>query len=81
MIWKKMYHYFMMNNEEYLEHYHLRSNCESTVNMIKSKFSDKVRSKKWTAQVNEILCKVICHNICCVIMEMNELGIKSNFNN
>jgi len=71
----------MMNNEEYLEHYHLRSNCESTVNMIKSKFSDKVRSKKWTAQVNEILCKVICHNICCVIMEMNELGIKSNFNN
>ena len=79
MIWKKMYHFFMLNNEEYLNHYHKRSNCESTVNMIKSKFSDKVRSKKWTAQVNEILCKVICHNLCCVIQEMNELGIESEF--
>ena len=79
MIWKKMYHYFMLNNEEYLEHYHQRSNCESTVQMIKSKFSDRVRSKIWTSQVNEILCKIICHNLCCVIMEMNELGIESEF--
>lgn len=77
MIWKKMYHYFMLNNEEYLQHYHSRSNAESTVNMIKSKFGDRVRSKKWIAQVNEILCKVICHNLCCVIQEMNELGIES----
>lgn len=75
MLWKKMYHYFMMNNEEYLEHYHSRSNAESTVNMIKSKFGDRVRSKLWIAQVNEVLCKIIAHNICCVIMEMNELGI------
>lgn len=79
MIWKKMYHYFMLNNEEYLEHYHVRSNAESTVHMVKSKFGDYVRSKLWTAQVNEVLCKIICHNICCVIMEMNELGLENNF--
>jgi len=79
MIWKKMYHYFMLNNEEYLEHYHTRSNAESTVHMIKSKFGDRVRSKLWTAQVNEVLCKIIAHNICCVIMEMNELGLENNF--
>jgi transposase len=79
MIWKKMYHYFMMRNEEYLEHYHLRSNAETTVNMLKSKFGDKVRSKLWIAQVNEVLCKIIAHNICCVIQEMNELNIESNF--
>lgn len=78
MIWKKMYHYFMLNNEEYLQHYHSRSNAESTVNMIKGKFGDRVRSKLWTAQINEVLCKIIAHNICCVIMEMNELGIESN---
>lgn len=76
MIWKKMYHYFMLNNEDYLQHYHSRSNAESTVNMIKGKFGDRVRSKLWTAQVNEVLCKIIAHNICCVIMEMNEMGIK-----
>ena len=79
MIWKKMYHYFMLNNEEYLNHYHNRSNAESTVNMIKSKFGARVRSKIWTAQVNEVLCKIIAHNICCVILETNELGIKTDF--
>ena len=79
MIWKKMYHYFMMNNEDYLNHYHVRSNAESTVNMLKSKFGDRVRSKLWTAQVNEVLCKIIAHNICCVILEMNELGLETNF--
>jgi len=80
MVWKKMYHYFMLNNEAFLEKYHARSNAETSVHMIKSKFGDSVRSKTWTAQVNEVLCKVICHNICVVIQEMHELGIKPEFN-
>ena len=78
-IWKKMFYYFQLNNEDFLEHYHKRSNAESSVFMIKSKFGDSVRSKTWTAQVNEVLCKVICHNICCVIQEMHELGINPDF--
>ena len=77
--WKKMYHYFMLNNESYMQHYHKRSNAETTVHMIKSKFGDKVRSKKWTSQVNEVLCKVVCHNICVIIQEMHELGISADF--
>jgi len=28
------------------------------------------------AQVNELLAKVLCHNICVVIQEMHELGLK-----
>lgn len=48
--------------------------------MIKSKFSDAVRSKTETAQVNEVLLKILCHNICVVIQEMNELGINAEFN-
>lgn len=78
-VWKKMYHFFMLQNGEFLEHYHKRSNAESTVHMVKSKFGDTVRSKTWTAQVNEVLCKIICHNICVVIQEMNELGIEADF--
>ena len=31
------------------------------------------------AQVNEVLLKVLCHNICVVIHEMFELGIEPNF--
>ena len=68
-----------MRNDEFLTHYGKRSNAESTVHMIKSKFGEIVRSKSWTAQVNEVLCKVICHNICCVIQEMHELGIEADF--
>ena len=79
MLWKKMYHYFQLNREDFLQHYHKRSNVESSVYMIKSKFSGSVRSKTWTAQVNEVLCKVICHNICVVIQEMHELGISPDF--
>ncbi len=79
MIWNKMYHYFEYNKEEYLQHYHLRSNAETTVFMIKSKFGGSIRSKTWTSQVNESLCKVICHNIVCVISAMFELGIEPNF--
>lgn len=79
MVWKKMYYYFQLRNEEFLNHYHKRSNIETTNHMIKSKFGDYVRSKTWTAQINEVLCKVICHNICVVIQEMHELGIQADF--
>ena len=79
MVWKTMYHYFMLNNEEFLQHYHKRSNAESSVQMIKSKFGDNVRSKDWTGQVNEVLCKIISHNIVCVIHEMHSLGINPDF--
>ena len=47
--------------------------------MIKSKFGGIVRSKVETACTNEILLKVLCHNICVLISEMFELGIKPEF--
>ena len=50
--------------------YHDRSNIESGMHMIKSKFGDYTRSKTDTACVNEILLKVLCHNICVLISEM-----------
>jgi hypothetical protein len=47
--------------------------------MIKTKFRDDIKSKKPTAQINELLVKVLCHNICVVIQEINELGVKAEF--
>ncbi len=79
MLWKKLYHYFQLNNEDFLANYHKRSNAETTVFMIKSKFGDKVRSKTWNAQVNEVLCKIIIHNIVVVIHEMQNLGVNPDF--
>jgi transposase len=78
-IWKKMYHFFMFNQIEFLSHYHKRSNSETCFHMIKTKFGSHIKSKKETAQFNELLVKVLCHNICVVIQEICELGIKANF--
>ncbi len=78
-LWKKMFHYFQFNREEFLEHYHKRSNVETTFHMIKTKFGDKLKSKKFTSQKNELLCKVIAHNIVVLIHEMYELGIEPDF--
>ena len=61
--WAQMYHYFRFNREEFYKHYHRRSNVETVMHMIKSKFGDSIRSKNYIAQVNEVLGKVLCHNI------------------
>jgi transposase len=75
-LWGKMFHYFQFKREEFLTHYHKRSNVESTVNMIKAKFSDAVSSKTDVAMKNEVLCKILCHNICCLISAVYELGLQ-----
>ena len=78
-IWEKMFHYFQFKREEFLERCHQRSNAESTFSMVKAKFRDHVRSKTDTAMKNEVYCKFLCHNICCVIMEQCVLGIEADF--
>ena len=35
--------------------------------------------KSNTGQINEALCKVLCHNVCVLIQEMHELGIEPAF--
>jgi transposase len=75
-LFQKMFHYFQFNREDFLAHYHRRSNVESTVMMIKSKFGDSIRSKTEIAGRNEVLAKVLCHNVCCLISAMYELGIE-----
>lgn len=78
-IWKKMYHYFIYQHDEFLQHYHKRSNSETVFHMIKTKFGDDIKSKKNVSQMNELMIKVLCHNICVVIQEINELGVKAEF--
>jgi Transposase DDE domain/SWIM zinc finger len=78
-LWKNMYHFFSLNNDRFMAHYHKRSNVETTFHMIKSKFGDALRSKTTRAQINEALCKVLCHNICVLIQSMFELGLKPKF--
>jgi transposase len=78
-LWTRMFHFYNFKRDEFLSHYHKRSNVETTFHMIKSKFGQRLRSKTLTAQINEALCKVLCHNICCVIQSIHELGIEPTF--
>lgn len=78
-LFEKMFYRFMIDRETYLKHYHQRSNVESTFSMVKRKFGDSVRSKNDTAMVNEVLCKVLAHNLCVLISAWYELGIQPTF--
>jgi transposase len=78
-VWKRMFLYYQMNQEWFMNHYHRRSNVETTFSMIKAKFGERLRSKSVVAQANEVLCKILCHNLCCVIQSIYELGIEPTF--
>jgi len=78
-LWSHMWHFYNFNREAFLQHYHKRSNVETVVSMIKAKFGASVRAKTPTAQVNEVLCKVLCHNICVLIQSIYELGLEPTF--
>ncbi len=62
-----------------MNEYHVRSNVETTFHMVKHKFGEKLKSKKFIAQKNELLCKLIAHNIVVLIHEMHELGVDVKF--
>ena len=79
LLWEKAYHYYHLNREEFLEHYHKRSNVETVFSMIKAKFGGSVKAKTPTAQSNEVLVKILCHNIVVLIQSMFELGISPDF--
>jgi len=78
-LWSRMWHFYNFNRDKFLQHYHKRSNVETTFSMIKAKFGASVRAKSPIAQVNEVLCKIICHNICVLIQSIYELGLEPTF--
>lgn len=78
-IWKKMFCYFKNHKEIFLQNYHKRSNVETVFSMIKMRLGEFLKSKNYEAQRNELLMKFICHNICCLVQEIFERGVKVDF--
>ena len=78
-LWKKLFHYYSFKRDEFLAHYHKRSNVETVFSMIKARFGERLRSKTETAQINEALTKVLCHNLIVVIQSMYELNVTPEF--
>lgn len=79
--WARMYHLFAYQREEFLAHYHKRSNVETVFAMMKAKFGDNLLSKTDVAQTNEVMAKVIAHNLCVLIQSFHELGVQPSFGN
>jgi transposase len=78
-LWDRMFGYFQFHRADFLTYYHQRSNVESTFSMVKAKFRDHVRSKSDTAMKNEVLLKLLCHNVVVVHQAIIELGIEGAF--
>jgi hypothetical protein len=46
--------------------------------MMKGKFGDAVRAKSDVGQVNEVLAKVLCNNMCVLTRAARDLGVEPN---
>jgi len=73
-IWKKIFHCFQLNCDEFLAHCHKLSDIEATNAAIKRKFGETLKSKNPTAQVNELLAKIIAYNLTVVFMKCTKMG-------
>jgi transposase len=78
-LFEKMFNFYQYKQEEFMQHYHKRSNVESVFSAVKRKFDDHIRSRTPAAMVNEAYAKLLCNNLCCVIMSQAELGIEAEF--
>jgi transposase len=74
--WRRMWGLFMYKHEEFLAHYHQRSNVETTFSAMKRLLGGSVRSKTFPAQVNECLLKALMYNLTVLTHAMFELGIE-----
>lgn len=74
-----MYHKFQLETDEFRKHYHKRSNVQTVFHMLKTKFGDSVNAKKERSQFNEVLLKILCHNVVVVIHELRESNIDPGF--
>lgn len=75
----RMFNYFRFHETELMRHYHQRSNAETAMMIIKAKFGTRLRSKTPSASANEILFKVLAHNICRLNQAIQEWGIDPSF--
>jgi transposase len=77
--WRRMWHLFSYQRDQFLAHYHQRSNVETTFSAVKRLFGGAVRAKLPVAQLNEVLLKCLVYNCTVLVHAMYELGIEPTF--
>ncbi len=78
-IFKRMFEIYKNHKEEWKLHYHRRSLAESLFSRVKRKFGVHLYSRTEIGQENEILCKILSHNICVLIQELFEANTTLDF--
>ena len=78
-LWNDAFHFFGSNQDAFNEMYHRRSQVETAVWMVKSKFLSYGRRKSEAGRINETLVKVICHNIVTIIHDLYKSGVSPDF--
>ena len=68
--WSKYWHYQMEYPEEFLSDYHQRSNVESTFSAYKRLFPEHIRTRVFSAKVNEALCKTVAYNLSVLVRQV-----------
>lgn len=79
LIWSKMKKFYDEHHDYYMLHYHKRSNAETVNSMMKGPLNHKLKSKSGVGQTNEILCKVLVHNLCVLNHEYYKEDINLKF--
>jgi DDE family transposase len=77
--WRTKFKLHRDQEEVFDSHYHRRSNIEAVISSIKAVLSQKIRSRDPVAQVNEILLKVLIHNIDVLHYMHEQYGIDIDF--
>jgi transposase len=78
-VWNKLLHLFLAHKDEFYSFYHRRNNVEAVFSSIKRKFNSRLTSRNHTAQVNEILARVLAYNLTVVNRVLTELEIDPTF--
>ncbi len=58
---------FLADPDAFHEKYRFRPLVEAGISALKRKFSESIRARSFRGQVNEVLFKVLCHNMDCLI--------------
>jgi len=78
-IWYDMYQHFQNHREDFMKHYHRRSNVETVFAMVKLRLGEFLKCKNYEAQRCELLMKFIVHNITVLIQEIFENDLDVEF--
>ena len=73
-LWDKLLILCKLNRHSLAAHFGRRNASDSVLRTIQGNFKGKVQSKTETAAKNEVLARIVCHNICCVRDAIIELG-------